>query len=639
MSNKDLYINKVKEVGGKYEPEKGNGIATLQLAFPEEQKLQYFEVTLQKANKSTPTCYIGLAPGNKAWVTKGHCGVNNGAVGWNGETGGVFNDNASATPTIDRFKVGDTVGCLWNMVKDEVVFTLNGKKQKNFLGARSKSFVGDLYPTITFTQQTQLEFTVNLGKEKFMYDLSQERDPDEDDNDTNPLTELSVNHETEVGKDLAYLYENSTNSDVKIIVGKQSFPGHKIILASRSPWFMSKVFSSDTIQMETKFSEADTLLTLNYIYTGKVKVTQNNWESVLKVADFYGVSGLRRSCFDFMIKSLNKNTVLEVLNKAQNKLYDFDATDLIKRCVIFLEKNAHEVIKTKSFLNLSEDVVIMILKNTNSVFDEVDAFRACIEWGKHQKEVLKKEDDLPTILKNIAQHIRYPLMSPHELIKVVRPTKVAPVDLYTQAVEYHAYADYHAKRIKTDIQFCKRLKSFTGSTLIDERNAAILLSFLPPSPKGWECIYKGTKDGFNTNNFHGKCDNKGETVVVIQSDSGNIFGGYAPQPWGNTNQYTYDTKTFLFSLVNKNGKAPLKIGNNTNNKHSTYNASSYGPTFGGGHDIYICANSNTTKSSYSNLGHSFKLPKYAYGTNEAKNFLAGSYNFLTKEIEVFAKIE
>lgn len=141
MSNKELFINKVKRVDGTYLPEeKGNGIATLQLDVPEDQKLLYFEVTLQKASKSTVTCYIGLAPGNTSWTTKGHVGLASGGVGWNGETGGVFNDNSTATPNIDRFKIGDTVGCGWNMVKDEVWFTINGKKQKNFIGARSKSF-------------------------------------------------------------------------------------------------------------------------------------------------------------------------------------------------------------------------------------------------------------------------------------------------------------------------------------------------------------------------------------------------------------------------------------------------------------------------------------------------------------------
>ncbi|CAF1069178.1 unnamed protein product, partial [Brachionus calyciflorus] len=64
---------------------------------------------------------------------------------------------------------------------------------------------------------------------------------------------------------------------------------------------------------------------------------------------------------------------------------------------------------------------------------------------------------------------------------------------------------------------------------------------------------------------------------------------------------------------------------------------SYGPTFGGGHDFYIASNSNSSNSSYSNLCHSYKHNAYTNGTTQAQSFLAGSYNFLTAEIEVYAQ--
>ena len=64
--------------------------------------------------------------------------------------------------------------------------------------------------------------------------------------------------------------------------------------------------------------------------------------------------------------------------------------------------------------------------------------------------------------------------------------------------------------------------------------------------------------------------------------------------------------------------------------------SGYGPVFGD-HDICIFNNSNTNNKNFSNLGHTFKHPNFAYGSNEAKSFLAGSCNFLTNEIEVYTK--
>lgn len=59
--------------------------------------------------------------------------------------------------------------------------------------------------------------------------------------------------------------------------------------------------------------------------------------------------------------------------------------------------------------------------------------------------------------------------------------------------------------------------------------------------------------------------------------------------------------------------------------------------------IYVCVFllpyfkdiSNNGSACYSNLGHSFKCPPgIIYGTNAAKNFLAGSYYFKVLEIEV-----
>ena len=46
--------------------------------------------------------------------------------------------------------------------------------------------------------------------------------------------------------------------------------------------------------------------------------------------------------------------------------------------------------------------------------------------------------------------------------------------------------------------------------------------------------------------------------------------------------------------------------------------SSYGPIFGWG-DIATFNNSNTIMDSYSNLGHIYKHPQYAYRTNEAND--------------------
>ena len=93
-----------------------------------------------------------------------------------------------------------------------------------------------------------------------------------------------------------------------------------------------------------------------------------------------------------------------------------------------------------------------------------------------------------------------------------------------------------------------------------------------------------------------------------------------------------------FARLINSKKTPMKFDCKSP-QHAIHCSSEYGPTFGSW-DIYICNNSNTTQSSSSNLYHSYKNDQVnsTIGTQEAQSFLAGSYQFLTTEIEVFQKI-
>ena len=98
--------------------------------------------------------------------------------------------------------------------------------------------------------------------------------------------------------------------------------------------------------------------------------------------------------------------------------------------------------------------------------------------------------------------------------------------------------------------------------------------------------------------------------------------------------YRYSSTAFLFSLVNKPGWGPVKFSSpGRYNNYHTYSCYSYGPTFGGGHDIYIA---NYRSGSYSSLGYSYEPPAgHSYGSSFTQSFLAGSYYFVPDEVEVF----
>ena len=74
----------------------------------------------------------------------------------------------------------------------------------------------------------------------------------------------------------------------------------------------------------------------------------------------------------------------------------------------------------------------------------------------------------------------------------------------------------------------------------------------------------------------------------------------------------------------------------TNPSCSIDSLACFGPVFGQC-DITIANNSNENKKSFSNLGNIYKHPQYPKGSNEALEFLAGSFHFQLSEIEVYKR--
>jgi len=141
------------------------------------------------------------------------------------------------------------------------------------------------------------------------------------------------------------------------------------------------------------------------------------------------------------------------------------------------------------------------------------------------------------------------------------------------------------------------LESMKGSATLskDQINDLELLCDL--KIKQENLLYRASKDGFGAHNFHAKCDHKPNTLTIIKSENGNVFGGFTALTWDGAD-WKQDTASFLFSLIN-NDKTPVKM-NVAINPDAICCHSSYGPTFGGGHDLHICDKSNEVGNSYSN---------------------------------------
>jgi hypothetical protein len=150
--------------------------------------------------------------------------------------------------------------------------------------------------------------------------------------------------------------------------------------------------------------------------------------------------------------------------------------------------------------------------------------------------------------------------------------------------------------------------------------------------KKWTLLYRGSRDGFKSLNFHTKCDNHSNTVTVILTTNDFIIGGFTPIAWDSSNSWKADNsqQSFVFSIVNAGNRDPrsFQVGNST---CAIYCHSSYGPTFGHGHAIHVADGCNENTNSYTQLGYADRNDTGLKGSE----VFAGEQYFQVKEIEVF----
>jgi hypothetical protein len=171
---------------------------------------------------------------------------------------------------------------------------------------------------------------------------------------------------------------------------------------------------------------------------------------------------------------------------------------------------------------------------------------------------------------------------------------------------------------------------FLESKLLDRGHREVLSSWM--GGKQASLIYVASRDGFSAATFHAKCDSKGPTIVLVKSDSGHLFGGYASLSWVSNSTYQAADGSFLFTLTNPHNIPPTKYVLSANGKvQAMYSKQDYGPTFGGGHDLHICSDSYNSIISQS----TYFPTSYTDTTGKGKETFTGAQAFKVKEIEVF----
>jgi hypothetical protein len=179
---------------------------------------------------------------------------------------------------------------------------------------------------------------------------------------------------------------------------------------------------------------------------------------------------------------------------------------------------------------------------------------------------------------------------------------------------------------------------FSGDGTLLNSEQKILINRLFLKEKKWSLIYKATRDGFESGDFHYMCNNRGATLTLIQTrnrlymkNRHQIFGGYTTIPWSSRYGFYRDPQAFLF-LFNQDKLTRFNV--RSNEEIAVSHCVTSGPIFGLD-DIHICHRANDNNFSYSRFPGCYEDIDQ---NGKGRKTFSRSRHFLVSEIEVYKVI-
>ena len=119
------------------------------------------------------------------------------------------------------------------------------------------------------------------------------------------------------------------------------------------------------------------------------------------------------------------------------------------------------------------------------------------------------------------------------------------------------------------------LHGTTGKILKTEEDFKQLFSFISGgNERQFRLLYSPTFDSNTKEDFHKHCDNKGSTIVLVETSNGRRFGGFTSLSWKSNDQWVKDPCACIFSFDNHK-KYKLLLPD-----YSYYGGPGFGPHFG-----------------------------------------------------------
>uniref|UniRef100_A0A1B0GLD6 BTB domain-containing protein n=2 Tax=Lutzomyia longipalpis TaxID=7200 RepID=A0A1B0GLD6_LUTLO len=284
---------------------------------------------------------------------------------------------------------------------------------------------------------------------------------------------------------IANLYAEQLMSDICIVVGKNRYPAHRVILCASSEVFQVMLMNAEWSEsresvIELKEDPSCSMVFpqfLKYLYVDTDIPSDgdaNAGHSLTK----YNIKDLVQLCVDYMMKHIAKAATQGYLVSWLQYTMSFSPyhQEVTDACQRFMKWNLDIVADSKDFVDLDVNILIVLLQQNDLVLkSEFELFTYLEKWLMFRKQQIEMEASASTedvahqiqqLLEATVSHIRFAMMMPHELANLLlRPivsiNKAFFVDLIAIGMSYHSGQEERVMEIRQtevgQLQFTPRL--------------------------------------------------------------------------------------------------------------------------------------------------------------------------------------
>ena len=334
--------------------------------------------------------------------------------------------------------------------------------------------------------------------------------------------------------------------------------------------------------------------------------------------------------------NIQKPKNVKTLNLKSDKNNDYEIQLYVYENNLIFEGQTQNAIPQKnykriySFEDAQKNKYFLICENINEIYDEI---LSQISQNEKEVKISEKNEKVNTLILTIPLNTKKIKECFFEIDEVVNNTNDKINELYSIV-----------NNLTNEVKNLKE-KNQKLEERVEEMEKLLLLPYIeyvvkkelqkqkdmnrikewisPGKDIKFKLLFKKSTDGNTTKDFHDHCDNKGKTLIIIETTEGRKFGGVTYDNWNTNNSWRTNPKDFVFSLdlnkkYNYSGSGDTTIGD-----------IKYGFAFGNNRstsDVDICFYNKSLNEGISNSSLSFKTNKELNNGNE---------KFRTKEIEVY----